>query len=100
MSIGRHPIESSNEEGQDTPINHDAARVAAKPESLEERERKTPKTHPSSRSNPPEPSVGRGSIVASIASTLLLRITSRTSFVVLSFYLGERFSSALIVLLV
>ena len=45
-------------------------------------------------------SVGRGSIFAAILSTLLLRIASRTSFVLLGFYLGEHFTSATIVALV
>ncbi|WP_165423218.1 MFS transporter [Ktedonosporobacter rubrisoli] len=44
--------------------------------------------------------VGRGSIVANIVSTLLLRIASRTSFVILGFYLGEHFASATIVAVV
>jgi hypothetical protein len=44
--------------------------------------------------------VGRGSIFAAILSTLLMRIASRTSFVLLGFYLGERFASATIVALV
>ncbi|HYX50164.1 MAG TPA: MFS transporter, partial [Ktedonobacteraceae bacterium] len=45
-------------------------------------------------------SVGRGSIYTAIISTLLLRIASRTSFVLLGFYLGEHFTSATIVALV
>jgi len=40
------------------------------------------------------------SILAAILSTLLLRIASRTSFVLLGFYLGEHFTSATIVALV
>lgn len=44
--------------------------------------------------------VGGSSILAAILSTLLLRIASRTSFVLLGFYLGERFASASIVALV
>src|SRR5438445_2307609 len=40
------------------------------------------------------------SILAAILSTLLLRVASRTSFVLLGFYLGERFASATIVALV
>ena len=45
-------------------------------------------------------SVGRGSIFTAILSTLLLRIASRTSFVLLGFYLGEHFTSATVVALV
>ena len=45
-------------------------------------------------------SVGRGSIFTAIFSTLLLRIASRTSFVLLGFYLGEHFTSATVVVLV
>jgi MFS family permease len=45
-------------------------------------------------------SVGRGSIFTAILSTLLLRIASRTSFVLLGFYLGEQFTSATVVALV
>jgi len=45
-------------------------------------------------------SVGRGSIFTAILSTLLLRIASRTSFVLLGFYLGEHFTSATVVVLV
>jgi MFS family permease len=45
-------------------------------------------------------SVGRGSIFTAILSTLLLRIASRTSFVVLGFYLGAHFTSATVVVLV
>src|SRR5215469_10034232 len=45
-------------------------------------------------------SVGRASIFTAILSTLLLRIASRTSFVLLGFYLGEQFTSATIVALV
>ncbi len=44
--------------------------------------------------------VSRSSILAAILSTLLLRVASRTSFVLLGFYLGERFASATIVALV
>ena len=40
------------------------------------------------------------SILAAILSTLLLRIASRTSFVLLGFYLGEHFTSATVVALV
>ena len=47
-----------------------------------------------------EMSVGRGSIFTAILSTLLLRIASRTSFVLLGFYLGEHFTSATVVVLV
>jgi MFS family permease len=43
--------------------------------------------------------MGRGSIFTAIFSTLLMRIASRTSFVLLGFYLGERFTSAAIVAL-
>src|SRR2546428_4454448 len=42
----------------------------------------------------------RGSIAANILSTLLLRIASRTSFILLGFYLGGRFTSAAVVALV
>jgi len=45
-------------------------------------------------------SIGSSSILASILSTLLLRFASRTSFVLLGFYLGEHFTSATIVALV
>ena len=45
-------------------------------------------------------SVDRGSIFTAILSTLLLRIASRTSFVLLGFYLGEHFTSATVVALV
>jgi MFS family permease len=45
-------------------------------------------------------SVGRGSILTVILSTLLLRIASRISFVLLGFYLGEQFTSAAVVALV
>ena len=45
-------------------------------------------------------SVGRRSIFTAILSTLLLRIASRTSFVLLGFYLGEHFTSATVVALV
>lgn len=45
-------------------------------------------------------SVGRGSIFTAVLSTLLLRIASRTSFVLLGFYLGEQFTSTTIVALV
>ena len=45
-------------------------------------------------------SVDRGSIFTAILSTLLLRIASRTSFVLLGFYLGEHFTSATVVVLV
>ena len=44
-----------------------------------------------------EEPVQRGSIIASVVSTLLLRIASRTSFVLLSFYLGAHFTSATVV---
>jgi MFS family permease len=44
--------------------------------------------------------VGGSSILAAILSTLLLRIASRTSFVLLGFYLGEHFTSATIVAVV
>ncbi len=44
--------------------------------------------------------VSKSSIVASILSTLLLRIASRTSFVVLGFYLGENFESAVLAVIV
>ena len=44
--------------------------------------------------------VGSGSLLAAILSTLLLRIAGRTSFVLLGFYLGERFTSATIVAVV
>jgi|GEM_PF-264069 len=44
--------------------------------------------------------VSKGSIIASILSTLLLRIASRTSFVVLGFYLGENFESAVLAVIV
>lgn len=40
------------------------------------------------------------SIVAAILSTLLLRVASRISFVLLGFYLGEHFASATVVALV
>ena len=41
--------------------------------------------------------VGRASIIATVVSTLLVRIAGRTSFVVLSFYLGEHFDKAALV---
>jgi MFS family permease len=44
--------------------------------------------------------VSRLSIIASIFSVLLLRIASRTSFVVLGFYLGKNFESAALVVIV
>lgn len=44
--------------------------------------------------------VNTGSIIASIAATFMLRLASRTSFVVLGFYLGENFKSAVLVGLV
>lgn len=44
--------------------------------------------------------VNRGSIIASVVSTLLLRVASRVSFVLLSFYLGEHFTSATIVAMI
>lgn len=44
--------------------------------------------------------VGRGSLLAAVVSTLLLRIAGRTSFVLLGFYLGERFASAALVAVV
>ncbi len=51
-----------------------------------------------------EPEVGvlvsSGSIVTAILSTLLLRVASRTSFVLLGFYLGEHFTSATVVAIV
>jgi MFS family permease len=40
------------------------------------------------------------SMAANIVSTLFLRIASRTSFVLLSFYLGEHFTSATVVVLI
>jgi MFS family permease len=47
-----------------------------------------------------EEHVNRGSIIASVASTLLLRVASRVSFVLLSFYLGEHFTSATVVAMI
>src|SRR5947209_4107842 len=44
--------------------------------------------------------VDNGSLTAAILSTLLLRIAGRTSFVLLGFYLGERFTSATVVAVV
>ncbi len=44
--------------------------------------------------------IGGRSIVAAILSTLLLRVASRSSFVLLGFYLGEHFTSATVVALV
>lgn len=44
-----------------------------------------------------EEHVNQGSIIASVVSTLLLRVSSRVSFVLLSFYLGEHFTSATVV---
>ena len=44
--------------------------------------------------------VSKMSIFACLFSTLLLRIASRTSFVVLGFYLGENFESATLVVVV
>src|SRR5579884_799065 len=41
-----------------------------------------------------------GSIRVAILSTLLLRVASRTSFVLLGFYLGEHFTSATVVAVV
>ncbi len=45
-------------------------------------------------------SVPIGSVIACLLSVLFLRIASRTSYVVLSFYLGENFESAALVVLV
>jgi MFS family permease len=47
-----------------------------------------------------EEHVSRGSIIASVVSTLLLRVASRVSFVLLSFYLGEHFTSATVVAMI
>src|SRR5438309_741903 len=44
--------------------------------------------------------VSSGSIVTAILSTLLLRVASRTSFVLLGVYLGEHFTSATVVAIV
>ncbi len=44
--------------------------------------------------------VSSSSLFAAILSTLLLRIASRISFVLLGFYLGEHFTSATIVAVV
>lgn len=44
--------------------------------------------------------VSRVSLVATISSTLLIRVASRTSFVVLGFYLGAHFASAAFVALI
>jgi MFS family permease len=44
--------------------------------------------------------VSRRSLIATIASTLFIRIASRISFVILSFYLGAHFASATIVVMV
>jgi MFS family permease len=44
--------------------------------------------------------VSRRSLIATIASTLLIRGASRISFVILSFYLGAHFASATIVVMV
>jgi MFS family permease len=41
-----------------------------------------------------EEPVHQGAIIASVVSTLLLRVASRVSFVLLSFYLGAHFTSA------
>jgi MFS family permease len=51
---------------------------------------------------PPAPSapVGMVSIVASIISTLLIRIAARTSFVILSFYIGKESESAALVVII
>ncbi len=49
---------------------------------------------------PPLSQAERSMITANILSMLLLRIASRTSFVVLSFYLGARFASTTTVVLV
>lgn len=51
-------------------------------------------TNPSPASNQDTLLVSRGSVIASLISTLLLRIAGRTSFVLLGFYLGEHFESA------
>ncbi|HEX2916674.1 MAG TPA: MFS transporter [Chloroflexia bacterium] len=48
----------------------------------------------------PAAQVGLVSIIASIISTLLIRIASRTSFVVLSFYVGKESESVALVVLV
>ncbi|HEX2910251.1 MAG TPA: MFS transporter [Chloroflexia bacterium] len=63
------------------------------------------KTLHTTETTPPTPHrdkllVSRGSIVANILSTLLLRIAGRCSFVLLGFYLGEHFASASIVAVV
>src|SRR5579859_7256251 len=47
-----------------------------------------------------EEPVDMRSIVSNIVSTLLLRIAGRLSFMLLGFYLGERFTSATMVALV
>ncbi|HJT56884.1 MAG TPA: MFS transporter [Ktedonobacteraceae bacterium] len=44
--------------------------------------------------------VSKSSLVTAIVSTLLLRVASRVSFVLLGFYLGEHFASATIVAVV
>jgi MFS family permease len=58
------------------------------------------KTRPLPDLEAAEPGVSRISMSANILSTLLLRISSRVSFVLLGFYLGEHFSSATAVALV
>src|SRR5579884_1374618 len=47
-----------------------------------------------------EERVNQGPIIASVVSTLLLRVASRVSFVLLSFYLGEHFTSATVVAMI
>ena len=44
--------------------------------------------------------IGRGSVLAILLSTLLVRVASRISFVLLGFYLGEHFASATLVALI
>ncbi len=46
------------------------------------------------------PAVGMVSIVASIISTFLIRVAARTSFVILSFYVGKESESAALVVVV
>jgi MFS family permease len=47
-----------------------------------------------------EEHASHSSLIANVVSTLLLRIASRVSFVLLSFYLGEHFTSATVVAMI
>ena len=57
-------------------------------------------THQQSRSMSNNFLVKRKALTTVIASTLLVRVANRTSFVILSFYLGSQFTSAAIVAII